>query len=169
VILKDSRGRGFGDSGEMLKNYKELNVWQKSYERCLNIYRTTGKSPKEERYGLTSQARRSAVSVPSNIAEGYGRKTTADYIRFLYIAYGSLCELGTQIMLSGDLNYLKDGKLESLKTDLSEVERMLKALIRSLENKHLAPGIIESLPLKKLNPEPVTPWLFVRRWTFERR
>ena len=62
----------------MLKNYKELNVWQKSYELCLNIYRTTGKFPKEERYGLTSQARRSAVSVPSNIAQGYGRKTTAD-------------------------------------------------------------------------------------------
>ncbi len=123
----------------MLKNYKELKVWQKSYNLCLDVYRTTRIFPKEEMYGLTSQMRRSAVSVPSNIAEGYGRKTTADYIRFLYIAYGSLCELETQIMLAGDLNYLDDGKLEGLKASVSEVERMLKALINSLENKHSTP------------------------------
>lgn len=79
------------------------------------------------------------MSVPSNIAEGYGRKTTADYIRFLYIAYGSLCELETQIMLVGDLNYSDDGRLEALKANISEVERMLKALINSLENKHSTP------------------------------
>ncbi len=123
----------------MLKNYKELKVWQKSYNLCLDVYRTTGIFPKEEMYGLTSQMRRSAVSVPSNIAEGYGRKTTADYIRFLYIAYGSLCELETQIMLAGDLNYSDDGRLEALKANISEVERMLKALINSLENKHSTP------------------------------
>ena len=123
----------------MLKNYKELKVWQKSYKLCLDVYRITGIFPKEEMYGLTSQMRRSAVSVPSNIAEGYGRKTTADYIRFLYIAYGSLCELETQIMLAGDLNYLDDGKLVGLKANISEVERMLKALISSLENKHSTP------------------------------
>ena len=87
----------------MLKKYKGLKVWQKSYKLCLDIYRITGKFPKEERYGLISQTRRSAVSVPSNIAEGYGRKTTADYIRLLYIAYGSLCELETQILLAGEL------------------------------------------------------------------
>ncbi len=123
----------------MLKNYKELKVWQKSYKLCLDVYRITGFFPKDEMYGLTSQMRRSAVSVPSNTAEGYGRKTTADYIRFLYIAYGSLCELETQIMLAGDLNYLDDGKLEGLKANISEVERMLKALISSLENKHSTP------------------------------
>ncbi len=72
----------------MLKNYKELNVWQKSYELCLNIYRITAKFPNEVRYGLTSQIRRSVVSIPSNIAKGYGRKTTVDYIRMLYISYG---------------------------------------------------------------------------------
>ena len=79
--FKGSRGQGFKGSSEMLKNYKELNVWQKSCELCLKIYRITAKFPNEERYGLTSQIRRSAVSIPSNIAEGYGRKTTADYIR----------------------------------------------------------------------------------------
>ncbi len=67
----------------MLKNYKDLNVWQKSYELCLNIYRITAKFPNEEKYGLTSQIRRSAVSIPSNIAEGYERKTTVDYILHL--------------------------------------------------------------------------------------
>ena len=123
----------------MLKNYKELIVWKKSYALCLDIYRITGKFPKEEKFTLVSQVRRSAVSVPSNIAEGYGRKTTADYIRFLYIAYGSLCELETQIMLSGDLNYLEGHNLVDLKTDIAEVERMLKALIRSLEHKHSDP------------------------------
>ena len=88
----------------MLKNYRDLKVWQKSYTFCLQIYQETRKLPNEEKFGLTSQIRRSAVSIPSNIAEGYGRKTTADYLRFLSIAYGSLCELETQIMLAGDLS-----------------------------------------------------------------
>ncbi len=87
----------------MLKNYRDLKVWQKSYGLCLDLYGITKKFPKEERYGLTSQIRRSAVSIPSNIAEGYGRKTTANYLKSL------------------------------------EVERMLKALIKSLEKKHLDP------------------------------
>jgi len=105
----------------------------------LEIYKTTKRFPIEERYGLTSQIRRSAVSVPSNIAEGYGRKTTLDYLRSLYISYGSNCELETQVLLAGDLGYIRDEKLKRLKSDIEEVERMLKALIKSLENKHLTP------------------------------
>ena len=81
----------------MLKNYRELKVWQRSYRLCLEIYKITKRFPNEERYGLTSQVRRATVSVLSNIAEGYGRKITPEYIRFLYIAYGSICELETQI------------------------------------------------------------------------
>ncbi len=123
----------------MLKNYRDLIVWQKSYRLCLELYRITKKYPKEERYGLTSQIRRAAVSIPSNIAEGYGRKTTADYLRLLYIAYGSVCELETQLLLSGDLNYVNKENLKALKDDTEEVERMLKALIKSLENKRLNP------------------------------
>jgi four helix bundle protein len=92
----------------MLKNYKDLKVWQKSYELCLEIYRITTKFPKEEKYRLTSQIRRSVVSILSNIAEGYGRKTTLDYIRMLYIFYGSVCELETQILLAGDLDLILD-------------------------------------------------------------
>ena len=123
----------------MIKNYKELKVWQKSYRLCLKVYRVTKGFPKEELYGLTSQMRRAAMSIPCNIAEGYGRKTTPEYIRFLYIAYGSTCELETQTLLAGDLGYIKNDRIFELQSDIGEVERMLKALIKSLENKHLNP------------------------------
>lgn len=123
----------------MLKNYRELKVWQKAYQLCLDIYKITKEFPKEERYGLTSQIRRAAVSVPSNIAEGYGRKTTAEYIYFLYTAYGSNCELDTQIQLSSDLGYVKAGDITVIQEHIGEVERMLKALIKALENKHSTP------------------------------
>ncbi len=123
----------------MLRNYKELKVWQRAYQLCLEVYKITKRFPNEERYILTSQIRRAAVSVPSNIAEGYGRKTTPEYIRFLYIAYGSNCELETQILLSGDMGYIETDKLKILQEGIGEVERMLKALIKSLEKKHLNP------------------------------
>jgi len=118
----------------MLNNYKDLEVWQKSYELCLEIYRITAKFPKEERYSLISQIRRSIVSILSNIAEGYGRKTTLDDVRMLYTSYGSVCELETQILSAGDLDLIEKGKLGTLKKDIAEIERMLKALIKSLEN-----------------------------------
>ena len=137
----------------MLKNYKELKVWQRSYQLCLEIYKITKRFPNGERYGLTSQIRRAAVSVPSNIAEGYGRKTTLEYIRFLYIAYGSNCEMETQILLSGDLGYIETGKLEILQEGIGEVERMLKALIKSLERKALDP----------LNPRTLEPFASTNR------
>ena len=119
----------------MLKNYKELKVWQKAYRLCLEIYRVTRNFPREEIYGLTSQIRRAAVSVPSNIAEGYGRQTTREYIQSLYIAYGSNCELETQILLSGDLGYIEAQNFERLQREVGDIERMLKALIKSLGEK----------------------------------
>ena len=119
----------------MLKNFKELKVWQKSYQLCLELYGITMDFPNEEKYGLSSQMKRAAISIPSNIAEGYGRKTIPDYVRCLYIAYGSTCELETQTMLSGDLNYLKEVDQSNLLEKIKEVERMLMAPIKSLENK----------------------------------
>ncbi len=116
----------------MLKNYKELLVWQKSYRLCLDIYKITKTFPKEEVYGLTSQMRRAAVSIVSNIAEGYGRKTTGEYIQALYTAYASNCEVETQILLSGDLGYIEAENPKILLKDIGDVERMLKALIKSL-------------------------------------
>ena len=123
----------------MLRSFKELKVWKKSYDLCLKAYRITAAFPKDERYGLTSQIKRSAVSIPSNIAEGYGRKTTVDYVRFLYISYGSTCELETQILLAGDLGFIDTGNLGETLRSVKEVERMLKALIRALEQKHSDP------------------------------
>jgi four helix bundle protein len=117
----------------MLKNCKELKVWQKAYQLCIEVYRVTKTFPKEEVYGLTSQIRRAAVSVPSNIAEGYGRRTAGEDIRALYVAYGSNCELETQILPSGDLGFIKGEDLDKLQRDLGDGERLLKALSRSLE------------------------------------
>ena len=116
----------------MLRNYKELKVWQKTYHLSLEIYKATANFPAEEKFGLTSQIRRASISIPSNIAEGYGRNTTNKYIRFLNISYGSICELETQILISGDLGYIKNTKLNKLTDKILEVERMLKALINSL-------------------------------------
>jgi four helix bundle protein len=105
----------------------------------LGTYKITKEYPQVERYGLISQMRRAALSIVSNIAEGYGRKTTQEYIRFLYLAYGSTCELETQLLLSGDLSYLSRESLSEFQAKIAEVERMLKSLIRSLENKRLNP------------------------------
>jgi four helix bundle protein len=119
----------------MLKNYKDLKVWQKAYKLCINIYKITSNFPTEEIYCLTSQIRRSSISIPSNTAEGYGRGTIKEYIRFLYVAYGSYCELETQLLLSYDLGYMIQENEDELLENAKEVERMLKALIKSLEKK----------------------------------
>jgi four helix bundle protein len=103
------------------------------------MYRITKGSPKQQENGLTSQMRRAAMSIPCNRAEGYGRKTIPEYIRSLYIAYGSTCELETQTLLAGDLGYIKNDRIFKLQSNIGEVERMLKALIKSLEKKHLNP------------------------------
>ena len=117
----------------ILKNFKELKVWQKAYQLCLDVYTITNDFPADEKFGLISQIRRAAVSIPPNIAEGYGRRTTPDYIRSLYIAYGSNCELETQALMAGDLAYIAMEEQKALLEKISEVERMLKALIKSLE------------------------------------
>lgn len=117
----------------MLKSYKDLDVWKKAYKFCIQIYNLTKSFPEEERYGLASQMRRAAVSIPCNIAEGYGRRTKKEYIQFLYVAYGSVCELETQTMLVSDLGYINSEIMTSFQQDFRDVERMLKALIKSLE------------------------------------
>jgi four helix bundle protein len=120
----------------MPRNFKELHVWQNAYQLCLDIYQISKDFPAEEKFGLISQIRRPAISIPANIAEGYGRKTIPDYVRCLYIAYGSTCELETQTLLSGDLNYLNEMSLNIFHKKNNEVERMLMALIKSSENKN---------------------------------
>ncbi len=125
----------------MIKSFRDLEVWQYGIRLVKKIYLVTAKFPKEETYGLTSQMRRSAVSIPSNIAEGKGRQTRNEYIRFLYIASGSIAELETQIVIAKELSYI-DIKMEEelIKEYLNPVIKMIKKLINSLQN----------------NPEPTT-------------
>ena len=121
----------------MLKSFKDLQVWQKSYVLALDIYEATSNFPASEVYGLTAQIRRAAVSIPSNIAEGYARGHTAEYVRFVNVAYGSLAELQTQLMLARDLGYLEQSVHGVIASQYEDLERMLSALMRSLRRKEL--------------------------------
>jgi four helix bundle protein len=107
-------------------------VWQKAMVLVTEIYKVTKSFPRREDYGLTSQLSRCAVSIPSNIAEGYGRNSRNEYIRFLQIASGSLYELQTQLEIAANLGYLKKDEFELLYESTREVERMLSVLIRRL-------------------------------------
>jgi len=119
----------------MLKSYKELIVWQKAYKLSLEIYKISKTFPKSEIYGLSSQIRRSAISIPSNIAEGYSRKHTGEYLQFLSIALGSASELETQLMLARDLKYISEDIFQNTISLLTEVSKMLNTLITSLKTK----------------------------------
>lgn len=118
-----------------IRSVRDLIAWQKTYELALTVMRSTGGFPVDERFGLTSQLRRAAVSVPSNIAEGFGRGSRAEYVRFLYIARGSLYELTTQLSLAADLGYLSSDNGDSLRSLADECERVLWGLIRALQRK----------------------------------
>lgn len=118
----------------MTKTYKELLVWQKSYQFSLLIYKLTAKFPKCELYGLTSQMRRSAVSIPSNIAEGYCRYSKKEYIQFLQIAFGSGAELETQLLVAKDLKYLNLDEFNQTNELLVEVMKMLNSLVRKIRS-----------------------------------
>ena len=115
-----------------MKTYRDLLVWQKSMALVTEIYRLSKSFPKDETYGLTSQMRRCAVSIPSNMAEGYGRNSTNDYIRFLRVAVGSLYELQTQIEIALNLRYLSKSAFNKLYESSREIERMLSSLTRKL-------------------------------------
>lgn len=117
---------------DKILSYRDLLIWQKSMDLIIDIYKLSGKFPKEEIYGLTAQIRRASVSVPSNIAEGYGRRSTGDYKRFLNIALGSLFEFQTQLEVSRRLNYINENEFEPLNNLSIEIERMTNSLISKL-------------------------------------
>jgi len=120
-----------------VKNYKELDVWKKSVGLALALYKTTNRFPSSEKFGLTSQIRRAATSVPANIAEGWGRGTTKEYIQFLMIARGSLMEVETHIIISRGLAFLTEQQSEDVQTQIQEIGRMLNGLIQALRKAHL--------------------------------
>ena len=116
-------------------SYKDLIVWQKSINLVVHIYELTKKFPREEIYGLTSQMRRAAASIPANIAEGSSRGYLKEYISFLSIAYASGAELETFLIIAKKLNYLSTPEQTKITEQLNEVMRMLNVLIRRLKDK----------------------------------
>ena len=124
----------------MSEKYKDLLAWQRAMDLVKDTYRTTKGFPKEEVYSLTTQMRRAAVAIPSNIAEGKGRYSTADVNHFLVQARGSLYELETQVLIATDLKYLSEADSKKLLDTSDEVAKLLNGLIRSLREKSSAAG-----------------------------
>ena len=116
-----------------VKGFEDLKVWQRSHELVLGVYKVTQQFPNEEKFGLTSQIRRSAVSIAANIAEGSKRQHLKEYIQMLYIAQGSLSETTYYLLLAQDLKYLNDIKYQELFDQSEEIGKMLSGLINSLK------------------------------------
>ena len=116
----------------LFRSYRELVIWQKAVALVIEVYSITKGFPRDEIYGLTSQLRRSAVSIPSNIAEGQGRATKGEFIQFLCHARGSLFELETQIVIAKELAYIAPEVEERVRVQVTEVARILNGLLTSL-------------------------------------
>ena len=120
-----------------VRTHKDLDVWNKSVELVTEVYEITKNFPKDEMFGLTSQIRRSAVSIPSNIAEGSARKGNKEFAQFLYISLGSAAELETQFIIANNLKYMSSNEYESIIDDLSDIRKMLSGLIKYVRNRKL--------------------------------
>jgi len=118
-----------------IKSFEDLEVWRRSHIIVVQLYRITQNYPRDELYGITSQIRRAAISVPNNIAEGAGRYSTKDFIRFLIQARGSLNELSYLIMLSKDLNFINIDDQKPILKEINEIGKMLNAMINSLRKR----------------------------------
>lgn len=118
-----------------MSTYRELLIWQKSMILVTEVYSLTKTFPKEEIYGISSQLRRCAISIPSNIAEGFGRDGTKDYLKFLNIAYASLFELQTQLEISFNLNFTEQIAFQEIYNKSKEIERMLSSFIRKVKER----------------------------------
>ncbi|MDL2142999.1 MULTISPECIES: four helix bundle protein [Flavobacterium] len=119
-----------------MSNFRNLLIWQKSMALTTKIYFSTKHFPKEEIFGLTSQIRRCSISIPSNIAEGFGRESDKDLLRFLGISIGSLFEMQTQLEIAKNISYLKEDDFNNLYEDSREVERMLVSFIKKIKQRN---------------------------------
>lgn len=119
-----------------MKDFRKLIVWEKAHKLTLEVYRITSLFPREELYGLTSQIRRASVSIPANFAEGCGRDSEGELLRFMRIAMGSSSELEYEILLAQDLGYLSIEEFNEISRDLVEVRKMLNAFIQKLKAKN---------------------------------
>lgn len=120
-----------------MSTFRNLIVWQKSMDLVTEIYTATRQFPKEEVFGITSQIRRSAISIPSNIAEGYGRDSNKEYLRFLNISISSLFEMQTQLEISKNINYLNETAFNELHENTRELERILTSFIKKIRERGL--------------------------------
>lgn len=116
-----------------MKDFRELNVWKKSHQLALSVYKTTASYPRDELFGLTSQTRRACASISANIAEGCGRSGDAELGRFLQIAMGSASELDYHLLLAKDLGFISDSDYKVLLDHLTEIRKMLNAFIQKLK------------------------------------
>ena len=119
----------------MGKPHHNLEVWKKALDFVNRIYQVTARFPDEEKFGLTSQMRRSAISIPSNIAEGAGRSTPKEFVNFLHISQGSIAELETQLLIAKNLGFAEDGMIDKVIAKLDEISKMIIGLQKSLRNK----------------------------------
>src|SRR5512145_1467781 len=113
-----------------IRTHKDLVVWQKAVDLVVEIYNMTKSFPKEEVYGLVSQMRRAAVSIPANIAEGAARQTKKEFMQFIHIAKGSLAELDTHLIIAARLMYIKESGTEAIRLKMDEIRRMLSGLLQ---------------------------------------
>ncbi len=120
------------DNASKIKSFRDLEIWKKGILLVESIYEITRKFPKEETYGLSSQLRRAAVSVPSNIAEGFARFHNKEYKQLLYIALGSCAEMTTQIVISSKLGYIKQVEEDTLVQSIEQISKMIMGLIKKL-------------------------------------
>ena len=118
-----------------ISRFRELRAWQLGMDLTERVYLLTDSFPKSEIYGLTSQIRRCAVSVPSNLAEGNGRDSTKEFLHFIAISVGSICELETQLLLSQRLKYINEKDLETILVLLTETKRTIRGLQKALKEK----------------------------------
>jgi four helix bundle protein len=137
----------------MIRDYKELEVWKQSVALTTELYKFTAGFPPTERYGMTSQIRRAAASIPANIAEGWGRGSRGEYIQFLTVARGSLMELETHLIVSYNLQFLKSEELAMVLRPVKDIEKMLNRLIAVLRNGARGKGHAARVP----NPETRVP------------
>jgi len=115
-----------------IKSYKDLNIWKRSIDLVNHIYGITHLFPREELYGLTSQIRRSVISIPSNIAEGFARVYNKEYRQFLYIAIGSCAELETQVIIANNLKYLDEANYNKISSEIEVICKMITNLIKRI-------------------------------------
>jgi len=116
-------------------NYKKLLVWQKSIDLVMQVYKLVVQFPKDEQYQLSSQVKRAVVSIPSNIAEGAGRKTDKEFSYFLFISHGSACELDTELIIAKNLEFISEQSYEDVSRQIEEVKAMLMSLEEKLNHK----------------------------------